>query len=294
MTILSDSQIEALIASHSLVSRETGKSPKIRSCSVDLTVGTLFWDSQIIPYVPGQSPKQIKVPPGGMIGMFTAESLKMPSNICGTAFAINAQSSEGLLVLNPGHVDPGFEGPLTVKALNIRQVPLVIQQGDPIFTVIFSKLDKTASAPYTPNIDVSDRERKFNQVTVEKSADSLSRIIEVNKDGPFPGRDEIRGLIWTHWSTIGALALSVLAVVFSGYAAWASYVQLARDTQRALPAVREESSGTKANDKPSASGVIPVEKSLAGDIESGRSARSTQGSKIEDKDEKNAPSKSGK
>lgn len=269
MTVLSDSQIEALITSDSLVVGGANK-PKIRSCSVDLTVGTLFWDSHIIPYVSGESPKQVKVPPGGMIAMFTAQSLKLPANICGTAFAINAQSSEGLLVLNPGHVDPGFEGPLTVKALNIRQVPLVVQQGDPIFTVIFSKLDEVAANPYGKNVDVGERERKFNQMTVEKSADSLSRIIEVNRDGPFPGRDEVRGLIWKHWSTIGALALSILAVVFSGYAAWASYIQLARGSQNAMPA-KQSTAPRDTNDQSVVSAELPAGKSIA--MNRGRAGR---------------------
>jgi hypothetical protein len=152
---------------------------------------------------------------------------------------------------------------LTVKALNIRQVPLVIQQGDSIFTVVFSKLDEATSSPYALNLDAGERERKFNQVTVEKSADSLSRIIEVNRDGPFPGRDEIRALIWKHWSTIGALALSVLAVVFSGYAAWASYVQLTRDARSVSFAAQDGVLDTRTTDRSSVS-VRPAKKPLAG------------------------------
>jgi len=246
MTVLSDQQIEALINSKKLVTNVRSLK-HIRACSVDLTVGTLFWNSEIITFDKNHGPRQIKVPPGGMIGMFTAEYLDLPEDICGTAFAINKQSSGGLLVLNPGHVDPGFKGPLTVKAMNIRQVPLVVQQGDLIFTVVFSKLTEKSTRPYGKNVDdVRDRERKYNQLTVEKSADSLSRIIEVNRDGPFVGRDEVRSMIWKHWSTVLAMILSILAVLFAGAAAWASYIQLVRDAQGSTKVTNTQAEGVRA------------------------------------------------
>lgn len=253
MAVLSNQQIEALIHSKKLVTNFKNFN-HIRACSVDLTVGTLFWDSEIIPFDEDHGPRQIKVPPGGMIGMFTAEHLDLPEDICGTAFAINKQSSGGLLVLNPGHVDPGFKGPLTVKAMNIRQVPLVIQQGDLIFTVVFSKLSERTTKPYA-NTDVRDRERKYNQLTVENSADSLSRIIEVNKDGPFVGRGEVRSMIWKHWSTILAMILSILAVLFAGAAAWESYIQLVRGSPSTAVATNNHGGGMGAIGSPSS---VPV------------------------------------
>src|SRR6185437_8683197 len=87
----------------------------VEACSYDMRVGTIFRDGSRISGAKGQ----VILQPGDIVSLFTLEELNLPADIAATAFAINAMSSEGLLVLNPGHVDPGFRGPLTVKAINI-------------------------------------------------------------------------------------------------------------------------------------------------------------------------------
>lgn len=189
---------------------------RVRGCSFDLTVGTIFWGGRVLRRK-NSEPQQVVVPPGGVVGIFTEESLKLPSDVYGTAFAINAMSSKGFLVLNSGHVDPGFEGPLTVKALNVRKTSIAISQGDPIFTVLFTPIGKSAPV-FKGNKSASDREREFNAETVQSSPQTLGEMISVDPNGPFPTRDEVRELVRSDSIvrlTLGLTAIAALASVLA-------------------------------------------------------------------------------
>ena len=50
----------------------------------------------------------------------------------------------GILALNAGHIDPGYDGPIVIRLINIRSIPWVLTMGDPIFTVVFQTLNYEA------------------------------------------------------------------------------------------------------------------------------------------------------
>jgi len=231
-----------------------GPVDQARGCSYDLTVGTIFWDEQI--FRSGEA-KTVCVPPGGVVGIFTAEEISLPADICATAFAINAMSSRGFLVLNPGHIDPGFEGPLTIKALNIRKTAIAIHQTDPIFTVVFQRLPKPTIL-FQRNKSRAEREREFDATTVETSPRSISDIVAADAKGPFPSRVEVSTVIKQEtsdlttkhdveviirdfWMSRWSFGLALLAVLLAAAAAYFSFAQLrlsnadiaARETGRA-------------------------------------------------------------
>lgn len=216
-----------------------GPVDQARGCSYDLTVGTIFWDEQI--FRPGEA-KTVCVPPGGVVGIFTAEEISLPDDVCATAFAINAMSSRGFLVLNPGHIDPGFKGPLTIKALNIRKTAIAIHQTDPIFTVVFQRLPK-ATVPFQRNKSRAERESEFDATTVETSPRSISDIVAADAKGPFPSRVEVSTVIKQEtsnlttkhdveviirdfWMSRWSFGLAFLAVLLAAAAAYFSFAQL--------------------------------------------------------------------
>ena len=80
----------------------------LRSCSYDLRIGTIFRNGQLINDIHPEANLQVIIQPGEIISIFTLEEVILSDDIMATVFAINAQSSRGLLVLNPGHIDPGF------------------------------------------------------------------------------------------------------------------------------------------------------------------------------------------
>jgi deoxycytidine triphosphate deaminase len=217
--MLNNIDITALIASNDLILNH--EPSRIQPASYDLVIGTIFRDKQIINASHARAKDPIEIAPGEVVTMLSLEELKLPNNICATAYAMNGQSSEGLLVLNPGHVDPGFKGPLTIVALNLRKVPIALQLGEPIFTVVFNKLAQSATPPY-PNSNASraDIERRANKKVVEKSVASLQQLLLISEV-------DINRMIRAHWlswivlcSTIVAAATGLVAVGFAAVAAY--------------------------------------------------------------------------
>lgn len=211
--ILTKDELLSAVKANELVTGCSCPEERIRGCSLDLTVGTIFWEGDVVREV-SQTPKQVIIPPGGVVGIFTSEELILPDNMCATAFAINEMSSKGFLVLNPGHVDPGFSGALTVKALNVRKTSIAISQGEPIFTVIFQRLGASTES-YRGNSSRSERERRFNAETVQSSPRTIASMIEFDRDGPFPSRAEVKELVRTDAINRATLLLSMVAAFAS-------------------------------------------------------------------------------
>jgi deoxycytidine triphosphate deaminase len=112
--------------------------------SYDLRIGTIYKDGEIISK---DSPKSkyyfTKIKPSEIVNFHTLEKVKIPHDCCGTVFALNSFSSQGLLILNPGHIDPGFEGYISVCAINLSEKEFDVNLGEPIFTLIIEKLNES-------------------------------------------------------------------------------------------------------------------------------------------------------
>lgn len=198
-----------------------GIESSVQACSYDMRIGTIFRHGRIIK---GQQAAGdvVLVEPGEIISVFTLEELDLPADVAATVFPINAMSSEGLLVLNPGHVDPGFKGPLTVRAINIRATSKSIDLGTPIFTVIFERLSRPTPKPYTRSVDRQQREIKFNATDVEQNPKSMANLVMLGAVKPLITGEEVDRRIENHWmskvvivGTIITVALSAIAAIFA-------------------------------------------------------------------------------
>jgi deoxycytidine triphosphate deaminase len=207
-----------------------GIESNVEACSYDLRVGTIFKEGQIITGEQGQ----VILQPGDIVSLFTLEELDLPADIAATAFAMNAMSSQGILVLNPGHVDPGYKGPLTVRVINLRATPKSIDLKTNIFTVVFERLPKVTSKPYPPiKDDRVGRERKFNSSDVEQNPHSMARLVMLGKDRPLMTGDEVDRRIREHWTTALIFVATLVAAVFAVVAVLRS--ESARPTQTNSP-----------------------------------------------------------
>ncbi len=216
MTILNNSEIRSLVSTSGLIADTDDDS--FQPCSYDMRIGTIFRDGQVINQHHARNNEQISLKPGEVITMTTLETLKLPENIAGTAYAINAQSSEGLLVLNPGHVDPGYEGYLTVMAVNMRRVPYVVSLKDKIFTIVFQRLENAAVPAYkSSQRPRSDKERDLNKKVVEKAVSSLADLIAIN--APFTKPEDVNRQIRVHWATVTTMIAAFLTLFASLVAA---------------------------------------------------------------------------
>lgn len=149
------------------------ESGQYQSSSFDLSVGTIV--------VPGQGETdQHPMCPGDIATILTKEELNMPVDLSARVFPINNLSRQGLLVLNPGHIDPGYKGVISVKLINLTENTEVIHSGMEIFTCIFESLGKEApdySRPYYPPDERATHIRR----DAERSAPSA--LVEVQGEG---------------------------------------------------------------------------------------------------------------
>jgi deoxycytidine triphosphate deaminase len=187
----------------------------IEACSYDLRVGTVIKSGSVLNENTPEAVQQgIEVMPGDIVTIITLEEVCLPPNVAGLAFAMNRWSSEGLLVLNPGHVDPGFSGPLSVKALNLRRTPITLRLSNPIFTILFLDFGDSTHHPYTRAPKTRrDYEQEFQTRDREITPTSLSDLLRVMPDLPFVTADQFNVRIWKHWSTYISMLVAVVGLV---------------------------------------------------------------------------------
>ena len=126
----------------------------IEVASYDLAAGTAIWkesganrdEQEVITlrYNPGLSSAgqpTVTVQPGQMVFVVTREDVLMPMDLCGTVYSRNNLALRGILALNAGHVDSGYEGPIAIRLINMRANPWTLALGEPIFTIAFQTLD---------------------------------------------------------------------------------------------------------------------------------------------------------
>src|ERR1700686_2113802 len=107
---------------------------QVKGASLDLTVGRIF-----IPSTARDAPGGLDVPleelalmQGHTAVIETLETLCIPKNMAAIAFPPASVSMAGLLTTNPGHVDPGYEGPLHLTVINMGRLPFTLKRGDRI------------------------------------------------------------------------------------------------------------------------------------------------------------------
>jgi deoxycytidine triphosphate deaminase len=126
----------------------------IEAASYDLTAGKAVWREptlrgekgsvETLIYKPNQPLTEqptVCVQPGQMIFVITHEDVCMPTDLCGTVYSRNALAKAGILALNAGHIDPGYEGPIVIRLINLRAIPWTLTLGRSIFTIVFQTLD---------------------------------------------------------------------------------------------------------------------------------------------------------
>jgi dCTP deaminase len=144
------------------------KDSSIQGASVDLHIGNI--------YLPGvkeedtggtKSPKSDHVLMTGETAVVTTkETLHLPDNVAGFGFPPSRVSFRGLLMTNPGHVDPGYEGVMRFTVINMAREAYSLRSGDRIATLLLFQLEKAAHSGW----------RKRNPGGDEKGPSPISQV----------------------------------------------------------------------------------------------------------------------
>lgn len=196
----------------------------IKSASYDLRIGTIYKDDKTYSRENIKNFDTIKVKPSEIVTMLTLESVKIPLDCVGTVFAINNMSSRGFLILNPGHIDPGYNGPITICAINLSKIEEPLYLEKPIFTLILNKLDKplTMAEGFQSKFEADKRGRyelelfskKFSRLSnsffdIASNHEDLSDLFSKLLNQKW---SKIRGRITKFVLTILSLAVGIYAV----------------------------------------------------------------------------------
>jgi dCTP deaminase len=154
MPLLQRQQIEELLrAQPSLIENfdvawiGTERSP-VRGASLDLTIGAIFLPGVADGKLGGSNrgKRAHGLESGETAVVRTTESLRLPGNIAAIGFPPStAVSLAGLLTTNPGHVDPGYSGPLHLTVINMGKEIFTLYREQRIMRLMLFRL--TAAEP---------------------------------------------------------------------------------------------------------------------------------------------------
>ena len=157
MTMLVDHQIAALQAKDQPLATEVPADDyqtagsKIQAASLDLTIGDIYIPGTDNDKLGGANTPlgEITLEQGHTAVIRTKEVLHLGSDLAGIAFPPASVSLKGLLMTNPGHIDPGYHGSLHLTVINMSHVPFSLKKGDRIVRVLFIPLEiNQPAAPF--------------------------------------------------------------------------------------------------------------------------------------------------
>jgi len=94
----------------------------------------------------GEVVSEFLLPPQGVIKVISAESVQLPAHIIGYVLVKTKLCNEGVLALNIGIVDPGFDGPLQSTLINFGKTNIRLRSGDVFSRISFHFLDRAESS----------------------------------------------------------------------------------------------------------------------------------------------------
>src|SRR5438093_4661256 len=114
----------------------------VQPASIDLHVGDIHLPQKQQNEAGGlrRPLAQHPLSPGETVIVTTAEEMRLASNIAGFGFPPSHVSFQGILMTNPGHIDPGYAGRLRFAVINMGSHIFSLRRGDAIVTVLFVQL----------------------------------------------------------------------------------------------------------------------------------------------------------
>lgn len=197
---------------------------QVQAASLDLHVGSVYEpqsggsrgrDQHVAQYR-GESTFVLK--PGRTAVVITREILNLPPHIAGFGFPPARVAVDGILMTNPGHVDPGFRGSLRLTLINMGREELVLTQHVTIFTLLMAHIS-------SPDADWATRNESVDPANQDAPTEALERLSSDFME--IEGRidKEVRAAVRNAATWLSAIAAGVvLAFTFFGSIAGAWFV----------------------------------------------------------------------
>lgn len=206
--LLSDSDIRVAMLAGDITFGSSFGHSQIQPSSVDLTAGRIYAPDSIkrINQVTDISNLAIgicMIEAGETIVIELAEDIKIDKGFGGILMPPNSLTKNGIIMTNPGHIDPGYRGKLTVCLINMGKDTITIETKSVVATLLLFKLS-SASGGYNkpPGTGV-------NIAQLSKLSRDFANISERSYN-------YIKKSIWGHLTAamaIASLGVALLAIV---------------------------------------------------------------------------------
>lgn len=194
---------------------DTAKSA-IQAGSFDLSIGRIFLPGLERDVSGGILNAKIRhnLRPGETAVVETAEELQFTTELAAFGFPPAHISSAGILMTNPGHVDPGYHGMLRFTIINMGRQEYVLESGARICTLLIYRSSK-------PTADYKARHHELEQATFPNVRGLREMLESLSSD--FLNVDErakkaaLAQLPW--WTVMGAglVAIGTIVAAVSGF-----------------------------------------------------------------------------
>jgi deoxycytidine triphosphate deaminase len=180
-----------------------------RASTYDLSIG------EIIPG--GRKPaglqpgEQYLLPPGGTIRVVANESLRLPSNVTGHALPRNTLCTKGVLAINIGIVDPGFDGPISSTLINFGDTEFPVRPGETFLRVSFHRCLASPHAEKSQHWKREEYVKEARSQVREYLAPTFLNIEETATKAAEKAFGSFRESLFL-WATLAAVILALITV----------------------------------------------------------------------------------
>jgi deoxycytidine triphosphate deaminase len=131
---------------------EDRKETNFRVASYDVSIGQIILaGGKMIPARPGEA-ATFYLPPQGIVEVISREKFRIPETVIGYAMVKTSLGNAGILPLNIGIVDPGYDGYLSSTLLNFSKTPFIIRTGDVFLRMTFHECDASRIGGNQPSL----------------------------------------------------------------------------------------------------------------------------------------------
>jgi dCTP deaminase len=147
----------------------------VHGCAVEFRIGEIF--------VPGSAKDEAgsadhprerhALGEGATAVIRTLESFQLDSQHTAVVFPVSSVSLQGLLMTNPGHVDPGYKGSLHVTVINMGRQPFLLRKGDRLLRALIFDLSREVASPYEKRSTAPGTPARAGSVGLSRLRDKL-------------------------------------------------------------------------------------------------------------------------
>jgi|ERR1700693_6211924 len=152
--------------------------------------------------------------PQGVAAVVSKEVVKLPADVCAHASVKTSLCRQGVLAINIGIIDPGWEGPISSVLLNFGKEKYRLKNGEPFLRLTFHTLEVPAKFTAGAPQDRTSYEAEVRQKFDERLAETFMDFGKAAEQGSQKFAHDLRDAL-LKYLPIAALALTLLAFLLN-------------------------------------------------------------------------------